>query len=396
MLKVAKTLELKDAQETESAAILGEEHPELKKKKGNPCESLIWGNKKNSKFVTCSFRKRVIEIAESLAIGKDKIEGANWLMAVMALESIGTFDPTAGTFVKKGYGDESESGYVGLIQFGYWAALDIKVKRSELAKMTALEQLDSVEKYFKLPQFKGKLKTMTDLYLAVLYQSACGHGSEKDYVVFDSKSSNSTNKKAYWDNPTFHHQDGERKINSKGERYENKGMAGGKTYVWEVMMEIKSWYSRGLGKRNKCKTDASTCEFGSSVGKSKKVKEGYDIDKAVAYLVGHVEPKSISQCALYVRRAINAGGIEGSFGHAYQYHDQDVLVGLGFKNIGNNIDSIVLEKGDIIAFPSVEGHKWGHIAMYDGTQFISDFKQKSMWVANEYKVVNKYKVYRWK
>jgi hypothetical protein len=36
--------------------------------------------------------------------------------------------------------------------------------------------------------------------------------------------------------------------------------------MWEVTQEVESWKSRGYAKRNKCKEDSSSCEFGSSAG----------------------------------------------------------------------------------------------------------------------------------
>jgi muramidase (phage lysozyme) len=130
-------------------------------------------------------------------------------------------------------------------------------------------------------------------------------------------------------------------------------------------------------------------------GNKSAIKEGYDIEKAVNYVNANAEPKSLSQCALYVRRAINAGGIKNISGHAFEYYDTDKLVNLGFKKMGTDIDSIELKKGDIVAFGAVSGHSYGHVAMYNGTQWVSDFKQNSFWVANQYSVEKKYAIYRW-
>lgn len=124
-------------------------------------------------------------------------------------------------------------------------------------------------------------------------------------------------------------------------------------------------------------------------------KKTYDIDKAVAHINNNAEKKSIGKCALYVRQAINAGGIYNLSGHAKEYYDTDKLVKLGFTKIGNDINSIELKKGDIAAFAAVKGHPYGHIAMYNGTQWVSDFKQKSFWVAAQYSVEKKYSIYRW-
>lgn len=67
----------------------------------------------------------------------------------------------------------------------------------------------------------------------------------------------------------------------------------------------------------------------------------------------------------------------------------------GFTKVGTDIDAITLKKGDIAAFGAVSGHAYGHIAMWNGTQWVSDFKQSSFWVANQYSVEKKYAIYRW-
>lgn len=128
-----------------------------------------------------------------------------------------------------------------------------------------------------------------------------------------------------------------------------------------------------------------------------KTKENgrYNIDAAVAHIIDNAEPKSLGKCAFYVRKAINAGGINNIYGHAKDYYDTDKLVKYGFTKIGTDLDSIQLKKGDIVAFAAVKGHPYGYIAMWTGTQWISDFKQKDFWVANQYSVEKKYAIYRW-
>lgn len=195
--------------------------------------NLIWGN-----VVSCEFRKKVVTISKLLELPQENYEGANWLMSVMALETGGKFDPTIGTF-KKNPDDNREGGYVGLVQIGSAAAKDLAVKRSLLIKMTQEQQLDYVLKYYQLPQFKGKLKSRTDLYLAVNYQSACGKGSDKNYVVYDSS------KDAYDDNPSFKKEDDEFYFDKKGIKRFYTGRSG-KSYVWEFDKEIGSWATQGL------------------------------------------------------------------------------------------------------------------------------------------------------
>ncbi|MFD2907370.1 DUF4280 domain-containing protein [Flavobacterium ardleyense] len=203
---------------------------------GCDCEkiNLIWGNK-----VSCEFRKKVLEISKSIGLPQEKNEGANWLMAVMALETGRTFSPTVGTFQK--HKDDTKNGYVGLIQIGKDAAIDLGVKRSDLIKLNAYKQLEYVEKFFKQPRFKDKLKTKTDLYLAVNYPNACGHGKEKDYVVYNSS------KAAYDDNPMFKREKDEYWIDKRGKKQYYKGKEGS-SYVWEFEEAINEFYSEGLSE----------------------------------------------------------------------------------------------------------------------------------------------------
>jgi hypothetical protein len=65
-------------------------------------------------------------------------------------------------------------------------ARNLGTSTESLAKMTALEQLDFVEKYF-LP-YKGRLNTLEDVYMAVLYPKAIGKADE--YVLFKNPSIN--------------------------------------------------------------------------------------------------------------------------------------------------------------------------------------------------------------
>jgi hypothetical protein len=122
---------------------------------------LAWGKKVSEEFC-----QRVREIADSL--GADP----NYLMACMAFESGETFSPS----IKNAAG----SGATGLIQFMPSTAQALGTTTEELASMTAEEQLDYVEKYFK--PSRGKLKSLDDVYMAILWPAAVGRPSA--YVLF--------------------------------------------------------------------------------------------------------------------------------------------------------------------------------------------------------------------
>ncbi|MCX2783514.1 hypothetical protein OQJ46_11015 [Microbulbifer thermotolerans] len=116
-------------------------------------DAIAWGAK-----VSPAFKRRVREVAANLGISPD------FLMSCMAFETGETFSPS----IKNAAG----SGATGLIQFMPRTAKGLGTTTEALAKMTAEKQLDYVEKYF-LP-YKGKLKTLEDIYMAILYPAAIG------------------------------------------------------------------------------------------------------------------------------------------------------------------------------------------------------------------------------
>lgn len=114
-------------------------------------------------------------------------------------------------------------------------------------------------------------------------------------------------------------------------------------------------------------------------------------DKAAEYATENAEPKSVGLCALYVRKAINAGGIPlykcGSAWH-YKY----VLPILNFHQVGKDAER---EVGDIVVFQPIGGRKYGHIAIWNGSQWVSDFKQRNFIVHSDYtKNGAEYRIYR--
>lgn len=118
--------------------------------------------------------------------------------------------------------------------------------------------------------------------------------------------------------------------------------------------------------------------------------KGYwDVDRAVSALTRNGLTKSTGWCAKYVRVAIEAGGIltigRPSYGGAYGAY----LPTIGFGHLchlSNGRDDVFTENyaqpGDIVVILPFKGHKYGHIAMYNGEQWISDFKQKHLWCYN--------------
>lgn len=126
-------------------------------------QPIAWGAK-----VSPGFRQKVREICATRGMQPDD------LMTCMAFESGRTFRPD----IRNGAG----SGAVGLIQFmpstlGAWG---LTVEKA--ARMTAVQQLDLVDRYFK--PWSGKLHNLGDVYLAILWPG--GVGKSDDYVLFSA------------------------------------------------------------------------------------------------------------------------------------------------------------------------------------------------------------------
>ena len=103
-------------------------------------------------------------------------------------------------------------------------------------------------------------------------------------------------------------------------------------------------------------------------------------EEAARYATEHAEKKSVGMCALYVRNAIIAGGIPlyvGGDTWSYKY----MLPILNFHQVGKKSEP---EIGDIVVFQPIGGRKYGHITIWNGKQWVSDFKQRNLIVHSDY------------
>ena len=120
--------------------------------------------------VPASYRTDFINkvVAVSSRLGIDP----NWLMIVMRFESADTFSPS----VKNKYSEA-----YGLIQFTNVGISGLGVTLAQLKAMTAIQQLDWVEKY--LNPYKGKMVDLYAVYLAVFAPAYIGRpDAQKVYV----------------------------------------------------------------------------------------------------------------------------------------------------------------------------------------------------------------------
>ena len=113
------------------------------------------------------FQQGVTDLAKKYNLNEEDLYG------VMSFESAGTFDPAKRNM--------QGSGATGLIQFTEPTAKGLGTTTAELAKMSRIEQLKYVDKYFASgPTIQGG--NLDDLYMSILFPAAVG--KPDDYVLF--------------------------------------------------------------------------------------------------------------------------------------------------------------------------------------------------------------------
>lgn len=101
---------------------------------------------------------------------------------------------------------------------------------------------------------------------------------------------------------------------------------------------------------------------------------------AVSFARLHAMPKSTGYCARYVTDAIRRGG-----GLDIPNTGEAKDMGITLVNAGFRLVYDQPQEGDIAVIQSIPGHPHGHVCIYDGQQWISDFRQNSMYPGVAYR-----------
>ena len=107
----------------------------------------------------------------------------------------------------------------------------------------------------------------------------------------------------------------------------------------------------------------------------------FDAEKAVANIVANKKDGSTGKCAKHVREALVAGGLDTS-GNPISAKDYGpFLTNKQFKAISDtDVETGSFAKADVVVIQPYEGgSSHGHMAMFSGTAWISDFEQSDMW-----------------
>jgi hypothetical protein len=100
----------------------------------------------------------------------------------------------------------------------------------------------------------------------------------------------------------------------------------------------------------------------------------WDLQKAVQHLTANAESSPVGLCAQYTREAIEAGGVTlKRTNYAKDYGPS--LLEVGFQTV----KTAAYQAGDVVIMQNCPGHDYGHMQMYSGSQWISDYKQRDFW-----------------
>ena len=117
----------------------------------------------------------------------------------------------------------------------------------------------------------------------------------------------------------------------------------------------------------------------------------YNNEKVTDYITKNAADTSRTMCAGYVIIAMWHGGCPIGLVPAYAYNK--ILPQMGFEEISTQ--NYKPQKGDISVLPTNKRSVFGHIAIYNGNQWVSDFKQrKGIFPSTTYRANGKYQIFR--
>ncbi|WP_157314517.1 CHAP domain-containing protein [Chitinibacter sp. GC72] len=106
---------------------------------------------------------------------------------------------------------------------------------------------------------------------------------------------------------------------------------------------------------------------------------------AVKHAQDNAKAQSAGRCARYVREAIEAGGLVLSRHNSAKDYGNSLKTA-GFTSLpANSKPQDGFSAGDVAILQGFDGNPHGHIQIYDGQQWISDFKQRDFWPGSSYR-----------
>lgn len=108
----------------------------------------------------------------------------------------------------------------------------------------------------------------------------------------------------------------------------------------------------------------------------------WDVAAAVEHLNENAQPKSLGRCGQYTREAIEAGGVTLTRRASAKDYGSSLLA-VGFEAL--SMTPARHQPGDVVIVQPVPGHPHGHMAMYNGKAWVSDFVQRDIYPGQAYR-----------
>lgn len=155
---------------------------------------------------------------------------------------------------------------------------------------------------------------------------------------------------------------------------------------------VKNSYSAGSSSPSNFGSSGSSGSSGSVLGQKAPegvpsyVKDSYDLMQkntgnsmalAAQYATKHAKKQSIGYCAKYVANALEAAGLKFQRQpSAYMYHRNGILSKAGFGLVSKGMQGYTPEIGDVCVVDRFNKHVHGHICIWNGKNWVSDFVQQ--------------------
>jgi hypothetical protein len=166
-----------------------------------------------------------------------------------------------------------------------------------------------------------------------------------------------------------------------------------KAFADKLIADYKEWAARNNNGGAQDIVKITVEGQGAQAGQPGRISH-FNVNLAVQFLDANAKGQSSGRCAQYVRLALDAGGIDTASHPVYARDYAPYLQRWGFVQVSTQ--NYVRQPGDVVVFQPFAGAKnpAGHIAMFDGIQWVSDFKQKSFFVNAGYRT-STYQIFRY-
>lgn len=128
-------------------------------------------------------------------------------------------------------------------------------------------------------------------------------------------------------------------------------------------------------------TTAGATTTATTPANGNRATQGTPPEKAAAFATSRAQARSTGACARYVSDALASAGYRLGRGHASTYIEKNLLPN-GFKMIAWGSSPQV---GDLVHWSATSKHPYGHIQIWNGSKWVSDFVQNriSPWVNSD-------------